>query len=66
MPLDEIRNKIEETRSNFVDIEFPPVQASIHTPNEGQPFKNTIVWKRPKEFMIIDESKGVIKQNPNY
>jgi hypothetical protein len=44
---------------NFIDIEFPPVEASIYPPSEGKPFDKPIVWKRPKEFMVIDESNGL-------
>ena len=44
---------------NFIDIEFPPVEASIYPPSEGKPFDKPIVWKRPKEFMVIDEKMGL-------
>ena len=46
---------------NFIDIEFPPVDSSIYSANEiSKPFANEhIVWKRPKEFMKIDESQGL-------
>jgi hypothetical protein len=56
MPLDAIRKVLKEHKVNFLDIEFPPVDSSIFPPSEGQPFNQPIVWKRPKEFMIIDES----------
>lgn len=59
MPLDAIRKKLREVSVNFVDIEFPPVAASIYPPSEGQPFRDPIVWKRPKDFMVVDESKGL-------
>lgn len=54
MPLDNIRHKIKEQGINFIDIEFPPVEASIYPPSEGNPFNFPIVWKRAKEFMKID------------
>jgi hypothetical protein len=60
MPLEAIRAKLKETNLNFVDIEFPPVDASIYPPSEGKPFNFPIVWKRPKEFMNVDESKGLM------
>jgi len=44
---------------NFVDIEFPPVESSIYPPSEGKPFNFPIVWKRPKDFMVIDQSQGL-------
>jgi hypothetical protein len=56
MPLDAIRLKLKEAKINFLDIEFPPVEASIYTQSEGKPFNEPIVWKRPKDFLIIDES----------
>ena len=43
---------------NFIDIEFLPSESSIHSPNEPEkPFQeDKIVWKRPKDFMVVDES----------
>lgn len=53
MPLEDIRRILKEANTNFIDIDFPPVEASIYSPSEPtKPFANkTIVWKRPKEFM---------------
>lgn len=60
MPLDAIRRKLKEAGNiNFLDIEFPPVESSIYPPTEGQPFNQPIVWKRPSEFMVVDESQGL-------
>lgn len=56
MPLDSIRGKLKEANTNFIDIEFPPVESSLYPTSEGKPFDFPIVWKRPKDFMIIDES----------
>lgn len=56
MPLDTIRKKLKEANVNFLDIEFPLVDSSIYPPSEGQPFNQPIVWKRPKDFMFVDES----------
>ena len=50
MPLDAIRRKLKESGTNFVDVEFPPVESSIYPATEGKPF-GEIVWKRPKDFM---------------
>jgi hypothetical protein len=46
---------------NFIDIDFPPCESSIYSPNEPEkPFSDeNIVWKRPKDFMIVDKSKGL-------
>ena len=44
---------------NFIDIEFPPVDSSIYPPSEGHPYNFEIVWKRPLEFMQVDESIGL-------
>lgn len=66
MPLDAIRKKLKEANVNFLDIEFPPVESSIYPPSEGQPFQEPIVWKRPKDFMIIDESQGLFKPEVFY
>ena len=53
LPLDDIRRILREANTNFIDIDFPPVEASIYSPSEPvKPFANkSIVWKRPKEFM---------------
>jgi hypothetical protein len=56
MPLDAIRKKLREAGVNFLDIEFPPVDSSIYPASEAQPFNQPIVWKRPSEFMVVDES----------
>mmetsp|Transcript_10338 Transcript_10338/g.10351 ORF Transcript_10338/g.10351 Transcript_10338/m.10351 type:complete len:303 (+) Transcript_10338:235-1143(+) len=60
MPLDNIRQKLREHNMNFVDIEFPPVESSIYPPSEGKPYNFPIVWKRPQEFMVVDQSKGLL------
>jgi hypothetical protein len=60
LPLDSIRKVLRDNGTNFLDIEFPPVEASIYPPSEGKPFANPIVWKRPKEFMIVDEKQGLL------
>jgi calpain-15 len=59
MPLDSIRSKLKEHSIHLLDVEFPPVQASIYTIREEEPFAQTIVWKRPKEFMVVDESQNL-------
>ena len=44
---------------NFIDIEFPPCDSSLYPKGISYPYKAKIVWKRPKEFMEIDPSKGL-------
>ena len=66
MPLDAIRKKLKEANINFVDIEFPPVESSIYPQSEGKPFNEPIVWKRPKDFMVIDESKEMFSPEVFY
>ena len=55
MPLDAIRQKLREAKVNFLDIEFPPVDSSIYPASETQPFGQPIMWKRPMDFMVVDE-----------
>jgi hypothetical protein len=64
LPLDEIRKSMRQSGiENFIDIEFPPVEASIYNTLELgiKPFaKERIVWKRPVEFMKVDECNGLL------
>ena len=57
--LDVIRKKLTEVNWNFVDIEFPPVESSLYPPSEVKPLPYKVVWKRPRDFMIIDKSQGL-------
>ena len=66
MPLDAIRKKLRDAQVNFIDIEFPPVENSIYPPTEAQPFNQPIVWKRPHEFMVVDESQGLFSPEVFY
>jgi hypothetical protein len=54
MSLDSIRKKLKEVKWNFLDIEFAPIEKHIHPPSEESIFNEPIVWKRPKDFMIVD------------
>ena len=63
LPLDEIRLILRDSGlPNFIDIEFPPVESSIYNTRDGlKPFaKERIVWKRPKDFMLVDEDQGLL------
>lgn len=48
-----------EVNWNFVDIEFPPVESSLYPSSEASPIKQKVVWKRPKDFMVVDKKKGL-------
>jgi calpain-15 len=61
MPVDTIRKKLKESNMNFVDLEYSPVEYNIYPLTEGKPFGEQIVWKRPHEFMVVDENLGLGK-----
>jgi len=50
---------LDQQAISFVDIEFPPLETSIYDPSQGKPFKDAIVWRRPKDFIQVDEAKGL-------
>ena len=50
-PLTEIQALLNKHNTSFIDIEFPPLQSSIHDPEEEFPIKQKIVWKRAKDFL---------------
>lgn len=52
-----IDNEIE----NFIDIEFPPIMASIYDPEENFPFDSEIIWKRPKDFLQPEKGRHHIQ-----
>ena len=42
----------QEGIDHFVDVEFPPIMASIYDPeNEQYPFDEEIIWKRVADFL---------------
>jgi hypothetical protein len=53
----------ESEMSNFIDIEFPPTDSSLYSPNDLTNLfeKENVVWKRPKDFMFVDESKDLFE-----
>jgi hypothetical protein len=65
-PLDPVRALIKKDRVNFVDIEFIPADHSICDATQGKPFKENIVWKRPKEFMQVDPARGMMNPSVFY
>ena len=52
---------IKKAGTNFVDISFLPLDKSIFDPSKGQPFDRIVHWRRPREFMIPDPSKGLFE-----
>ena len=58
LPLEEVRRILRNSElTSFIDIEFPPVESSIYNSQDCiKPFsKERIVWKRPMDFMIVNE-----------
>jgi hypothetical protein len=55
-----VLNHIKKTGTNFIDVDFPPVDRSVFDPSKGQPFDRMVHWRRPREFMIPDPSKGLL------
>ena len=56
-PLEEIRSEMKNNSLNvFIDIEFPPQEKSIYEPSAGKPYGDVIQWKRPKDFMTVNEA----------
>ncbi|CDW86928.1 calpain family cysteine protease containing protein [Stylonychia lemnae] len=58
--------------ANFIDVQFPPQEKSIQeqvkcilnndcSPSKGLAFDRVIQWRRPKEFMKYDTSKGLLE-----
>ena len=53
--------QIRTTGSNYIDIAFPPHDRSILDPAKGQPFDRIVHWRRPRDFMMPDPSKGLFE-----
>ncbi len=45
--------------SSYIDIEFTPEDRSIFDPSKGQGFDRKVHWRRPRDFMVADPSKGL-------
>ena len=58
---DELLKKLRTTGTNFVDVDFPPVDRSIFDPKKGQGFDRKVHWRRPNEFMQPDPAKGIFE-----
>lgn len=53
--------KVMGSNANFIDIDFPPLDKSIQDPKLGPAFDRVVHWRRPKDFMEIDPSKGLLE-----
>lgn len=51
--------QIRKNGNNFIDIDFPPIEKSIQDPSKGQSFDRMPHWRRPRDFMLPDPSKGI-------
>lgn len=58
---DLIKQHIKKTGTNFVDISYLPVDRSIFDPAKGQPFDRLVHWRRPRDFMQADATKGLLE-----
>lgn len=56
---EEILKQISKNGSNFIDVEFRPIERSIFDPKKGPGFDRKTHFRRPKEFMQPDPSKGL-------
>ncbi len=52
---------IRTTGNNYIDINFPPIDRSIQDPSKGQAFDRVVHWRRPRDFMLPDPSKGLFE-----
>ena len=54
-PLEQIKDVMADAEiQNFIDIEFPPIMASIYNTDEQFPFEEEIVWKRAKDCLFLE------------
>ena len=56
---EKILTQIRKNGTNFIDIDFLPTDSSINDPSQGQAFDRLVQWRRPRDFMVADPSKGV-------
>ena len=58
-PLVEIENILFNQKIDFIDIEFPPLDASIYKELNKEPFDQLLHWRRPSEFLRVDYAEGL-------
>lgn len=67
MSIADINKNLSANNINFVDWEFMPVDTSLFsTMVDTSNFDTVIHWRRPEEFMITDESRGLRKPTVFY
>ena len=67
MSIADINKFLNANGINFVDWEFMPVDTSLFSSMvDTSNFDTVIHWRRPEDFMIIDESRGLRKPTVFY
>jgi calpain-15 len=67
MSIADINKFLSANGINFVDFEFTPADASLFSPMvDTSNFDTVIHWRRPEEFMVVDESRGLRKPTVFY
>ena len=52
--------------TNFIDIDYPPVDSSLYDPHLDSPFDTLVHWRRPDDFMKVDINQGLLEPNVFY
>lgn len=67
MSIADINKFLSANGINFVDFEFTPADANLFSPMvDTSNFDTVIHWRRPEEFMVVDESRGLRKPTVFY
>ena len=67
MSVAEINKLLTSKGVCFVDGEFPPAESSLYsTMVDTSNFDTVIHWRRPEEFAVVDESRGLRKPTVFY
>ena len=59
-PMNQIEKILKNNDINFVDLEFPPNKFSIYSSIEDYGQEQLVHWRRPKDFMQVDYSRGLL------
>ena len=65
MSTESLENQVKNTDSKFLDIEFIPVDASVHNQDEN-PFDVIVHWRRPEDFVWVDYQQGLLEPSIFY
>ena len=52
--------------TNFIDLEFEPVDNSVFDSNIDPPFDVVVHWRRTDEFLTSDFGEGLLEPNVFY